>query len=290
MKTSNKILLIAMLSIFVVIMLVGIGIRAYKPMATKIEIIELNANDLGATEKIVESVKTTASSVQQTESAKSKIAKPSAATKAINVKKLAVRDFDGLVVKGNWKVKVKRGDQYEVKLSLPTEWINKVQVAKSGKILYLLMDNGHFERLHLIAEITMPTLKKIKSVGGNAITFSGIDTPTLSLETAGANDIQGNNNRINELWIATLGATEITIDKSTVANVGIKTSGASQIDLDNSVVTNAKVNLQGTSEVRLNMQGGKLTGQVAGMSSIIYRGKVSEQTIKTAGMSHVERR
>jgi hypothetical protein len=285
MKTSNKILLIAMLSIFAMIMLVGIGIRVYKPVANKIEIIELDTKDMSATENIVTHTKVAPKVNKQSVPANDK-------TSAINVtsKKVAVRDFNSLVVKGSWDVKIKRGDQYEVKLNIPAAWMNKVQVAKNEKTLYLLMDKDHFERLHLSAEITMPTLKKIKSVGGNAIVFSGINTPTLILETAGASDIQGKDNQIGDLWIMTLGATEITLDKSTVGNVGIKTSGASQVDLDNSAVTNAKVDLQGTSEVRLNMRGGKLSGQVAGMSSIIYRGKVSEQTIKTAGMSNVERR
>lgn len=283
MKTSNKILLIAVLGVFVAIMLVGIGIRVYKPVAAKIEIIELDTKDTNVSEKIV----------TQDKADSKKVAKRSASTNdeiSVTNKKIAVRDFNSLVIKGSWDVKIKRGDQYEVNLNIPPKWMKKVQVAKNAKTLYLLFDKDSRERVHLSAEITMPTLKKIKSVGGNTIDFSGIDTSVLAIETAGASDIQGKDNQIANLWIVTLGATEITLDKSTIGNVNIKTSGASQIDLNNSVVTNAQVNLQGTSEVQLNMLGGKLTGQVAGMSSIVYRGKVSEQTIKTAGMSRVERK
>ena len=55
-------------------------------------------------------------------------------------------------------------------------------------------------------------------------------------------------------------------------------------------VTDANVDISGAGNVKLQMAGGRLTGDLSGAANLEYSGTVSEETIDRSGMVSVRRR
>ena len=100
------------------------------------------------------------------------------------------------------------------------------------------------------------------------LTLSGFEGERLLIDVAGATRIAGNDGRYDEL--------------------DLSLAGAGDVELDGFVFIDAHVNLAGASSLRLTMDGGALTGAVAGASAIRYFGTVSRQAVDVAGFSIVE--
>ena len=66
-------------------------------------------------------------------------------------------------------------------------------------------------------------------------------------------------------------------------------AGASDINLRGIAVTDAEIDLAGASNITLTMDGGALSGSMAGAGSIEYYGSVATESVRVAGAARIER-
>jgi hypothetical protein len=184
-------------------------------------------------------------------------------------------NFDGVEISGGWQVTIERGDAWRVAVDAPTELLDSVSVDRDGDTLGLAVDSGSWFRGFGLdhngpeATITMPALDSIALSGASQVSFSGFDGERLSIASSGASEIRATTSRFDAL--------------------SLELSGAGNADLDEISVTNAEVSASGAANVRLNMTGGRLTGEMSGAGNLAYRGTVSEQSIDTSGFVNVRR-
>ena len=183
--------------------------------------------------------------------------------------------FDGVEISGQWQVTLERGDAWRVAVDAPTELLDSLRVDRDGDTLGLAVDGGSrfggFGRDNdgPKATITMPALDSIALSGASQVSFSGFDGERLSIASSGASEIRATTSRFDAL--------------------SLELSGAGNADLDEISVTNADVSASGAANVRLNMAGGRLTGEMSGAGNLAYRGTVSEQSVDTSGFVNIRR-
>jgi Putative auto-transporter adhesin, head GIN domain len=184
-------------------------------------------------------------------------------------------DFDGVDVTGPWQVTIARGDAWQVSVVMPAEVVDEVRVDRDGGELDLqgpwwLGDLAGREGPVLQATITMPALESVHISGISRLSFSGFTGRALSLDLSGAGQLNGTASRFDRL--------------------DLDMSGAAAIDLSDVAVTDADVDVSGAGSVKLQMAGGRLTGDLSGAASLEYSGTVSEETVDKSGFVNVRRR
>ena len=179
--------------------------------------------------------------------------------------------FDSIEINGSWEIDVSRGDQWQVELSYPENYEGEFEVSVNGDHLSL---DGAGRRsffggpdAHYAANIVMPDLVELKIAGSSQVTLAGFQGEQLTIDAAGATQITGEDGRYGEL--------ELSL------------AGAHDIQLAGFVFTDADVDLAGASSVTLTMDGGELTGSLAGAGEIEYFGTVSREDINVAGFGSV---
>ena len=179
--------------------------------------------------------------------------------------------FSGIEINGSWRIDVTRGDEWQVELSYPENYLNRIDVSVNGDRLSL---EGAGPRsffggsgARFAAEIVTPELAALEVAGSNRVTLSGFEGERLSIDAAGANQITGDDGRYGEL--------------------GLSVAGANDIQFAGFVFTDADVDLAGASNLTLTMDGGELTGGLAGAGNIEYHGTVSRESIDVAGFGSV---
>jgi hypothetical protein len=184
-------------------------------------------------------------------------------------------DFDGVDVTGPWRVTIARGDAWQVSVEVPAEVVDEVRVDRDGGELELEGPwwVGNFagrEGPALEATITMPALESVHISGTAILSFSGFNGRAFSLALSGAGQLSGTASRFDRL--------------------DLDMSGAAAIDLSDVPVTDAEVDISGAGSVKLQMAGGRLSGDLSGAASLEYSGTVSEETVDKAGFVNVRRR
>ena len=183
-----------------------------------------------------------------------------------------LRGFDGVEVAGRWQVKVSRGDDWRVDLSYPEDLEDRIKVRLRGDRLWLEFKSGapwNEPGLPVSADIVMPELEEVEVRGAAMVEVSGFRGRRLEIDIAGAARLEGRDGRYDEL--------ELSV------------AGASDIDLRGIAVTDAEIDLAGASNITLTMDGGALSGSMAGAGSIEYYGSVSSESVHVAGAARVER-
>jgi hypothetical protein len=157
---------------------------------------------------------------------------------------------------------------------MPVEVVDEVRVDRDGGDLELQgpwwVGNFAGEGPALQATITMPALESVHISGASMLAFSGFAGRALSVELSGAGQLRGNASRFDRL--------------------DLDMSGAAAIDLSDVVVTDAEVDISGAGSVKLQMAGGRLTGDLSGAASLEYSGTVSEERVDKSGFVNVRRR
>lgn len=186
-----------------------------------------------------------------------------------------LKDFQGVDVEGVWRVSLTQGDEWQVEVSHPASLEGDVKVRVQGDRLILgRTSSGRWRwwgrnETRLSADIVMPELNELDLAGASTLELSGFEGERLEVDIAGAVRIEGRDGRYDVL--------ELSV------------AGASEIDLRGIVVTDARVDLAGASDVTLSMNGGVLSGSMAGAGVIDYYGTVAEQRVRIAGVGHVRR-
>ena len=179
--------------------------------------------------------------------------------------------FDRIEVNGSWRIDVSRGDEWQVELSYPENYEGEFEVSVNGERLSLdgAEPRSFFGRsnAHFAADIVMPELVELEIAGSSRVTLSGLEGEQLTIDAAGATQITGEDGRYGEL--------ELSV------------AGANDIQLAGFVFTDADVDLAGASSLTLTMDGGELTGGLAGAGKVEYFGTVSREDIDVAGFGSV---
>jgi hypothetical protein len=200
--------------------------------------------------------------------------------------------FDKIVTNGAWDIDIVEGDAFKVSINVDQNIAKYIISEKQGDTFYLGIKPHHsyaFESGQVKAEITLPKLSKVDTSGASNIHFAGFSGDNLTIQTSGDSKVVGENNLIKNLNIVTSGESQIIVSKTNINDLDINASGDSQFNFEESITANANLGLSGSSEVQLKMNGGKLTGNLSGNSTVIYKGKVSSQKIKTSGAASVRK-
>jgi hypothetical protein len=186
-------------------------------------------------------------------------------------------DFAAVSVSGQWRITIERGEAWGVSIEVPVEVLDEVRVERNGDALALEHEGtwwfggfGRDDDRALEATITMPALESIVLSGASTLSFSGFEGDRLSLTSSGAAEVRAANGRFDTLVLVM--------------------SGAGNVDLDGLPVTNADISVSGAGNLKLNMAGGRLTGNMSGAGNLDYRGTVSEQSVSTSGVVSIQRR
>lgn len=196
---------------------------------------------------------------------------PEALWKEQRTRSVALDNFTGVEIHGQWEVTIERGDAWAVELSYPAALEKRASAQVEDKQLVI----GNYthglwtpfgderDRTRMTARVTMPSLDTLGVSGAAKVTFSGFEGPRLSVAASGATNLRGQSGRYRDLDLAL--------------------SGAGSIDLSGVVATNANVVLSGVGSVKLRLDGGTLRGNASGAGSIEYSGTVSEERIDKSG-------
>lgn len=179
--------------------------------------------------------------------------------------------FNSIEINGSWEIDVSRGEQWQVELSFPENYEGEFDVSVDGDHLSLAgAERRSFfsgSDAQYAANIVMPELVEMEIAGSSQVTLSGFVGEQLTIDAAGATQITGEDGRYGEL--------ELSV------------AGAHDVQLAGFIFTDADVNLAGASSLTLTMDGGELTGGLAGAGEIEYYGTVSREDIDVAGFGSV---
>lgn len=200
----------------------------------------------------------------------------SAPTAAQPTRRIDLRGFDALRIQGYWaELTITSGTDWSVDLSYPEAMADNVTAELHDGELRLNYRRSGFRlfnfgnRGDVRATIVMPELARVQVDGASSLTLSGFEGERLQLAAAGAHSIEGFDSRYDSL--------------------DLSLSGAGEAKLRGVSVTDAHVTLAGATDVTLTMNGGLLSGSIAGAGQITYHGTIREQQVTTAGATSVER-
>jgi hypothetical protein len=183
------------------------------------------------------------------------------------------RDFQNIEMVGGWEVTLSRGDDYSITVAMPKYLEEMIAAKKNGNTLSLAVrpeTQFNIGPNPVTVDITLPRLHGFQSRGGSKVRISDFDVDSLRIRSDGA--------------------TSINADDNVISSLVLRTTGAADVDFRDSKVTNADVRIQGAGSLKITMEGGKLTGSVAGASSVVYYGSVSEENIRTEGLASITHR
>lgn len=173
---------------------------------------------------------------------------------------------------GGWQIQLNRGSETRGEVNLPVESQDMFRMSREGDVLYLSLGKNFTpgERMPFRAELELETLAMFRVEGATDAELQGFRGEELELVFDGASNVRG-----------------IGLE---VENLRLRTAGASNIDLSDSSFVNVELDLAGASNVEIHLNGGRLSGKIAGFGSVEYSGSISEQTVRTDGFASIHRR
>lgn len=189
---------------------------------------------------------------------------------------MALDGFTGVVVRGAWTVAITRGDAFRVELEFPEGIEDRLEVEVRGDRLVLDSEDSAAYRwslfggnkLDLAARIVMPTLSQVEIAGSGELDLSGFSGDRLSLNVAGAANVEAVSGRYEAL--------------------ALDVSGAGRVDMAGMEFHDAHVVLSGAADVAVTMTGGVLSGSLSGVGNVRYHGTVSAERVSISGFGRVE--
>ena len=180
--------------------------------------------------------------------------------------------FRRIDVGGSWRLQITRGDDWSIQVEHP-EGV-EIDARLDGDRLELSHHEpgrlgwfGNSDGRRIRATIVMPELVELDLAGASRTEISGVSGEQLEIDVAGAVNLSGGDGSYDAL--------ELSV------------AGASRVDLRELLVTDADVDMAGASRVTLNMNGGELTGSMAGAGSLEYYGAISSDGVTIAGVGRV---
>lgn len=163
---------------------------------------------------------------------------------------------------GDWTLAITAGSTYAVETTAPAS-----AITTNLNVLELGCDAPDDER-SWAARVHLPTLAGLGVPGRADVELRGIEGERLELSIEGAVELRA-------------------MESGALTHLEVDAAGASQLDLSAIAVKNAELNIAGLADVRLHMDGGTLSGNIAGASHIRYSGTAT-RNFQAAGLSVVE--
>ncbi len=101
-----------------------------------------------------------------------------------------------------------------------------------GKLAISLEKITNLGFTRMSATIHLPSLKSLEAYGGSKITFSGFNEETLNIKIEGASDVEGEKNTIQNLFLKGAGASKVDLKESPVTNADVRVEGAGSVELN----------------------------------------------------------
>jgi hypothetical protein len=173
---------------------------------------------------------------------------------------------------GGWQIQLSQGSGTRGELSLPVEARDMLRMSREGDVLYLSLGKNFTpgEEMPFLAELELESLAMFRVEGATDAELQGFRGKELELVFDGASNVTGNGLEME--------------------NLRLRTAGASNIDLSDSSFVNVELDLAGASNVEIHLDGGRLSGKIAGFGSVEYSGSISEQTVQTDGFAAIHQR
>lgn len=185
-----------------------------------------------------------------------------------------VSGFSKIDARGDWDLAVTRGDKWDVMLSYPDGMQKHLSAHVEGDRLVLQSEHigfGFFFGGHqgkVKATIVMPELTAVDLSDSTTVNLAGFKGDDLEIRVSGSSNLRGRDSAYKKL--------------------NLVVSGAANVNFADVVTDDAHVVLSGVGNVVLNMNGGTLSGQISGVGSLRYHGKVASQNVAVSGVSSVQ--
>jgi len=205
-------------------------------------------------------------------------------------KKFDLKDFDRLTIGSAFKINVRPGEGFEVKISGEREYVNEVVAeVRGGELVISFTENKTRLRLKNIVtvDITLPYLR--------AVTFSGTTTSTVYPGFKSSNFVAYISGTANA--DITMESKEMYLDVSGAANLKIKgqseklkvsTDGTSGLDAFDMPVVDAIIEVSGTSGAKINATE-TIKADATGAGSIKYKGTAKMSSLNSSRLSSVKK-
>lgn len=215
---------------------------------------------------------------------------PIAAMQDTYTKNFELKDFDRLKIGSIFKIHVRPGQAFAVKVSGDREYVDEVLAEVKGGELEITFKEGK-TRLRLknavTVEVTLPYLR--------AVNFSGTTNSTIHPGFTTSNFVAYISGTANSE--ITMESQEMYLDVSGAANLKINgksdklkvnTDGTSGLDAFNLAVAEATVDVSGTSGAKINASG-SIKANASGAASIKYKGAAKVASMNTTRLSTVKK-
>lgn len=181
-------------------------------------------------------------------------------------------NFNAVRVMGGWQLDLSQGEQWDVKWDESGSQYNQQGFQAYVEDQVLILKAGESGKWwgrdnNFSASIVMPELDGLRIEGSAQVELSGFDGDSLDIDVAGAAQVEGQGGRYEVL--------------------NLKSAGASDINLRAMSFDDAHVELAGASNVVLTMDGGDLSGSMAGAGQLLYYGEASDESVRVEGFGHV---
>ncbi len=126
-------------------------------------------------------------------------------------REIKITDFNGIDLKGNWKVRVIRADEVSIDVKGPEDLLSVLSVDRYGNYIELHMPRQVKDERKLRLEMSIPTIQSLRTKGVADIAITGFGLEDLAIESEGVTAIHG--------------------DKGNIKNLKFRGKGVSRLDL-----------------------------------------------------------
>jgi len=138
--------------------------------------------------------------------------------------------FSGIKASGKWDLKLTRGETYTVEIEAPEYLLPGLIVEKERDVLNLGLERGwRLESGELRAQVTMPGLTSLNASGSVTVDMNGFESERLKIKASGSTRLGGKANKIYYLTLKGSGSTRFDLMSNPVTFVEIDLSGSSTI-------------------------------------------------------------
>ncbi|QNF34863.1 DUF2807 domain-containing protein [Adhaeribacter swui] len=202
-----------------------------------------------------------------------------------------IRDFENVEAGGAYHVRIKKGDNFEVRARGDNEVMKNLKVNKNGSTLQIKSEVNFWDftknnRENVLVEVTLPHLKSVDLSGAVKSDISGFDEDKCEITQSGAAQTNIGINA-NKLEIDLSGAAKTNI-AGRADELQLTASGACNVQAGSLRSRVADLNLSGASKANIYVTE-KLTADASGVSNITYRGNPSNVDSDVSGASKVRK-
>lgn len=187
-----------------------------------------------------------------------------------------VSDFDEVSFSGYGTMTIKQGGRYSLKLSGPSEVVDRVSTEVRGDTLYIDWDTprlsffGPFTETDLNIELTVPDLSLVEVDGAGSVEIDGLETERFGFELAGAGELRLEDLDVEELTVDLSGAGSADISGK-ATDQSLTVSGAGSYDARDLESSSATVEMSGAGSAVVWAKD-MLDVEVSGAGSVEYYG------------------